>query len=91
MAGSLAKGLWNATGEAARIGAGILEQGTDLLKKGRIPNPVDPIRDGVGSVLDGILGNPPPREEEPPGEEAPGEPAERPKKTVEKDQDIEQP
>lgn len=78
-AGALAKGVWETAGQAGKIGVGILERGSDLLNSGRVPNPLDTVRDGVGGVLDGILGNPgsATREEEggtpqpPPGEGMP--------------------
>jgi hypothetical protein len=58
VAGQLAKGLWEAGGEAAKIGVGILDRGAELLNNRNLPDPVTPLRDGVGSVLDGLLGNP---------------------------------
>jgi hypothetical protein len=58
VAGQVAKAFWEGGGEAAKIGAGILDRGADLLNKGRLPIPVEPVRKGVESVLDSILGTP---------------------------------
>ena len=55
-AGDVANALWEAGGSAARIGAEILERGSNLLSG--VANPVGPIRNGVGNVIEGILGRP---------------------------------
>ncbi len=57
-AGEFAQGLWKTAETAAEIGVGIIGQGAEILKNGVLPNPIDPIREGVGSVLDGLLGPP---------------------------------
>ena len=56
VAGDFARGLWETGGEGAKVGIDLIGQGVDLLKG--VPNPVGPIRNGVGSLIEGILGNP---------------------------------
>ena len=56
VAEELARTLWKTGGAAADLGAGIIGRGSDILSG--ISNPVKPLQDGVGSVIDGILGSP---------------------------------
>ncbi|NRB26658.1 MAG: hypothetical protein HRU37_03150 [Roseibacillus sp.] len=56
VAGEVAKTLWKTGGAAAELGAEIIGRGSDILSG--IPNPVKPLQDGVGSVIEGILGLP---------------------------------
>ncbi len=67
VAGDLAKTLWKTGGAAADLGAEIIGRGTDILSG--IPNPVKPLQDGIGSVIEGILGLPRRRD----GNHVPGE------------------
>ena len=73
VAGEIAKTLWDSGGKAASLGADIIGQGANILTG--VPNPIGPIRNGVGSVIEGILGSPRPKENDPeelpelPGEE----------------------
>ena len=56
VAGDVANALWETGGSAAKLGAEILGKGTSILSG--VPNPVGPLRNGVGSVIEGILGTP---------------------------------
>ena len=67
VAGDLAKTLWKTGGAAADLGAEIIGRGTDILSG--IPNPVKPLQEGIGSVIEGILGLPRRRD----GNHVPGE------------------
>ena len=81
VAGELAETLWNAGGAAADLGAEIIGRGSDILSG--VTSPLKPLQDGVGNVIEGILGLPRRSgEKSPPGElpELPGEEEEPGKK-----------
>lgn len=91
VAGEVAKSLWETGGQAARIGIDIVGQGADLLN--HVPLPIGPIRDGVGSVIEGILGIPRRQDEDvaPPKPKTPDEILkEEEKKALDQEKDLEE-
>ncbi len=56
VAGELAETLWDAGGAAAELGAEIIGRGSEILSG--VGSPLKPLQDGVGNVIEGILGLP---------------------------------
>ena len=54
VAGELAETLWDAGGAAAELGAEIIGRGSEILSG--VASPLKPLQDGVGNVIEGILG-----------------------------------